>query len=204
MKKFVRTRQLTIVITCVSVAWPQMAAAVAPTTQSADVLADRSSIARDVTLRNGGVLVGRLLLGDGVPRAGRLVSVLSNNKEIAQAITDQRGVFTVRGLRGGVYQIHSGASFQLVRLWAPRTAPPAATDALTLSVVEGQVVRGQCGPGTCCPPSGAPPCGSYAPPSCGGGLQAFLCNPWVIAGVVAAAIAIPVALHNNSDNDSGS
>ena len=33
----------------------------------------------------------------------------------------------------------------------------------------------------------------------GGNTFSFLKNPWVIAGTVAAAIAVPVAIHNDDD-----
>ncbi|MFH1732851.1 MAG: hypothetical protein ABIF82_14535 [Planctomycetota bacterium] len=43
----------------------------------------------------------------------------------------------------------------------------------------------------------------YAAGQFGGGLGAFLSNPWVIAALVATAIAIPVAIHNSRDGSNG-
>jgi hypothetical protein len=37
----------------------------------------------------------------------------------------------------------------------------------------------------------------------GHGLGFWLTNPWVIAGIVATAIAVPVAIHNSDDNGNG-
>jgi hypothetical protein len=66
------------------------------------------------------------------------------------------------------------------RLWAEQTAPPAANDGVL--VVHGDdAVRGN----SCNP--------------CGGGLLGVLANPWVLAAIVAAAIAIPLALDDDDD-----
>ena len=34
--------------------------------------------------------------------------------------------------------------------------------------------------------------------------KSWATNPWVVGGVIAAAIAVPVILHNTDDKDSGS
>ena len=58
----------------------------------------------------------------------------------------------------------------------PNTAPPAAQSAALL-VSGSDVVRGQ-----------------------NGGLVYWLTNPWVLAGLIAAAIAIPIALNNHGSS----
>ena len=65
----------------------------------------------------------------------------------------------------------SGEGHGIYRFWSPGTAPPAAQ--------KGAIVYTQNGNGG------------------GGGLKMFLSNPIVIAGIVATAIAVPVALNNS-------
>jgi hypothetical protein len=94
-----------------------------------------------------------------------------------------------------------------------------------LVVCDVNVVRGQCN--TCNtggavmgppmqggyvsgPPMGACDSGCYGgacggAPGCGttgGGFLGLISNPWVVGGVVAAAIAIPLALDDDNDNAS--
>ena len=83
----------------------------------------------------------------------------------------------------GVYQIATSGSNGIYRLWAAQTAPPAA-QAKLLVVNDGQIALGQCchdGCGGCC-----------------GSGWGLLGNPWVLGGIVAAAIAIPLALDEAS------
>ena len=113
------------------------------------------------------------------------------DREIAQAMTDANGNFAVRGLRGGVSQLAAGGSQEIFRLWKPGTAPPLAREGVLL-VVDRRTVRGQCG---------GPQCG--VPTSCGPspglckGMSHWLANPWVVTGIVATSVAVPVAIHNS-------
>ncbi|NLF09773.1 MAG: carboxypeptidase regulatory-like domain-containing protein [Pirellulaceae bacterium] len=128
----------------------------------------------DVAMTDGGVLQGRVvdLQGGGV--AGVPVSVKTQNKELAQTTTTEDGHFTVNGLRDGVYQLAAGEGQGVYRIWAAKTAPPAAQ--------KNAIVYTQGGYGGC------------------GGLKMFLSNPIVIAGLVATAIAVPVALANSGSS----
>ena len=128
----------------------------------------------DVALLDGGVLMGRVVDSQGVSLANVPVSLRSQSLEIAATTTDQSGLFAVRGLRGGVYQIVAAESHQSYRLWAPGMAPPSSQPG-ALVVAGGQTVRGQFSPGA---------------------LGFWLTSPLVVAGIVATAVAIPVALHN--------
>ena len=57
---------------------------------------------------------------------------------------------------------------------------------------DGAIVDGgACGP-ACCPPE---PCGK------GGGVLGLIANPWFVGAVVAAAIAIPLAVNDDDDDD---
>jgi hypothetical protein len=130
----------------------------------------------DVALGQGGALRGQLVDAQGAPLSGATVSVQQNGREVTSTATDGQGNFAVSGLRGGVYQVATANSAGVYRLWAADTAPPAAQQQALL-VSGGDAVRGQ----------------SQA--------ARFFTNPWVLAGLVGAAIAIPIAV-SNSDRSS--
>lgn len=97
---------------------------------------------RDVALQADSVLQGQLLNKSGTPKASTPVVVAQKGKVVVVAMTDKQGRFSIRGIRGGVYQIESEHANGVYRLWAPKTAPPAAKSAV-LMVVDDSVVRGQ-------------------------------------------------------------
>jgi len=134
-----------------------------------------SSAVRDVALHDGGSLTGQVLDAAGTPVAGTAVAVLDQGRAVASTQTGADGRFAMAGVKAGVYEVATSNGVTVCRLWAPRTAPPAAqSDAL---VVHGEtVVRGAQG---------------------GGGVIKFLSNPWVLGGIVAAAIAIPLILDDD-------
>lgn len=141
----------------------------------------------DVTLTAGGVLQGQVIDRQGAPLAMMPVALRDRDRQITGTATDEYGRFAVGSLRGGVYQIVAGGGYATYRLWSPGTAPPSAEQ--TALVVAGQdVVRGQWGGGSCrrcCP---------------GWGVVTFwMSNPWIVAGIAATAIAIPVAINNSED-----
>ena len=132
-------------------------------------------VATDVALEKGGVLVGQVVDNHGTGVGGAQVSVRQGSKDPIAAKTGPDGHFTVKGLRGGVYQLAAADGHGVYRLWSAGTAPPAAIHEAVL-VAGNDVVRGQDEPGA---------------------WKTFLTNPLVIAAVVATAIAVPVALHNS-------
>lgn len=136
---------------------------------------------RDVVLDADGTLRGQVVNRNGVAQAAMPVVLSQRGRAVAAARTDHAGKFKLAQLRGGVYQLHTTGGVGNYRVWANRTAPPSALSQVLLthdeSVALGQHRRG--------------------------GVKGLLTNPWVIGGVVATAIAVPVAIHN-SDSDSGS
>lgn len=148
--------------------------------------ADQSPTIADVTLQKGpqgNVLVGHVLDQQGVPQAGLPVVLYGSGQKLAEAKTDGRGFFAFSNLRGGVYQVTAGESATAFRAWAPGTAPPAAQSAAL--VVTGQdLVRGQ----------------HYPLRHMCGRLHFWLSHPCVVAGLIATAVAVPVAIIN-SDKD---
>jgi hypothetical protein len=124
----------------------------------------------DVALAPGGMLHGQVVDSSGAGLAGITVSIRQQNQVVAQATSDATGRFAVAGMPGGIFQMtteHTGASY---RLWAPTTSPPSARPAALL-VHDTAVVRGQ------------------------SKLGKLFSHPIVIAGVIAAAVAIPVTVH---------
>jgi hypothetical protein len=168
--------------------WGTMAAAVAcvgmvipPSAFAAEPVAGAS----DVALRPGGLLVGQVVDRQGVPRAHQTVSIQYGPHEVVRTTTDQNGTFAAQGLRGGQYQLVTHEGISVCRLWAADTAPPAAQpDALV--VCGNEVVRGQWGHGG----HGGPLHGS---------LDWVRAHPYITAGAIAAAIAIPLALADDDD-----
>jgi hypothetical protein len=144
----------------------------------AAVPAVQMPVAIDVALEDGGILIGQVVDPQGIAQIDVPVALSQGDQEIATAKTDAQGFFAFRGLRGGVYQLAAADGAGMYRLWAPRTAPPTAQRGAL--IVSGQdMARGQ-----------------YNWYNWGGRLKAWLSNPWVIAGIVATAVAVPVAIHN--------
>jgi hypothetical protein len=145
----------------------------------------------DVALRTDGLLVGQVIDQQGVAKAGMPVSIQFAGKEVAKTTTDANGVFAAKGLRGGQYQFVTPTGASVCRLWAPNTAPPSARPG-ALVVSGNEVLRAQ-GPDCSC--------------QSGGPMHAWVgwvkTHPYITAGTVAAAIAIPIALADD-DFDHGS
>lgn len=123
----------------------------------------------DIALADGGVLHGQVIDLQGGRVANVPISVKAQDREIARATTTPEGRFAVQGLRGGVYQVAAADGQGVYRLWAANTAPPSAQNAIVYT--------------QCAQPHGT--------------LKMLLTNPIVVAGLVATAIAVPVALANS-------
>jgi hypothetical protein len=167
--KFVRG-VLVVLATC-GICTPQLAFAADPTPAPAVL---------DVALGDGGVLHGQVvnLQGAGVP--GVPVFVKMQDRNVATATTAGDGTFSVQGLRGGVYQVATIQGQGVYRLWSAGTEPPAAQPNAILYTQGGTVDNGSV---------------VYTQDTSGGGMKMLLSNPIVIAGLVATAIAVPVALN---------
>lgn len=98
----------------------------------------------DLQLGKGGTLTGIVIDLQQKPIDGAVVSVRQGSKEVARTITDRKGHFQVKNLRGGVYEIVSAKGTGLYRAWAEKTAPPQARKS-ALVVSGAEVVRGQFG-----------------------------------------------------------
>lgn len=178
LSKFLRG--CVVMVTCtgmLSAQWAQ--AAGAPTQeQSATRTSSPQQKIQDVALQDHGVFTGTVLDKDGAARAAVPVAVSRQGQVVARTETNAAGQFTVQGLTGGVYEVQTPVGAGVYRLWAPRTAPPAA-QTMAMVTPDQSVVRAQMGLQN------------------GGSALSWLANPWVLAGVVAAAIAIPLALDDD-------
>jgi hypothetical protein len=130
---------------------------------------------RDIALDAQGRITGQYVDAQGQPRAHQVLVVQRQGGAPRQATTDARGRFILESMSGGMYQIASADSAVVCRCWAVDTAPPAATRELLLVSGEG-VQRAQ------------RPIGDL-----------LFSGPVLIALVIAAAIAIPIAIHNSDD-----
>ena len=134
---------------------------------------------RDLALQAGGVLRGQVLDKQGKACAGVPVAVAkagATNEAPLLTKTDEQGRFQFPKLAGGIYHVGTTEGGAIYRLWAPNTAPPSAAPAALLVQGEGPVRANL---------SGIGPWG------------------WTLIGLgVAAAIAIPLALHKNDDEGS--
>ena len=129
----------------------------------------------DVKLTKTGALVGQVLDVQGKAVVGKPVAVQYQNKLVAAPTTDKNGYFALQGVRPGVYRIASMKGVADYRVWTEQTAPPKAAAGALL--IEGkEVIRGQIN---------------------GMALRNLLANPLVVAGIVATAVAVPVAVHNS-------
>ena len=139
----------------------------------------------DVALNADGALSGQLVTSQGAAIASAPVVIMQNGREITRITTDANGNFQLADLRGGVYEVAAPGHLAQYRVWAPGTAPPAASKGLM--VVSGDTaVLGQTG-------------------GAGGALgkvTAWIAeHPLMTAGIVAAAVAIPLAV-DDDDNAS--
>lgn len=129
----------------------------------------------DVRTAADGTLGGKLVDQSGKKMTDQLVVLHQAGKAVMQTKTNKQGDFAFHRVRGGVYQIRIDDSGVGCRVWPKDVAPPSAREQL-LVVVGAPVVRGQ-------QPIGA----------------AFS-SPLFVGAVLAAAIAIPVAVHNSKDD----
>jgi hypothetical protein len=134
----------------------------------------------DVRLDEHGAIHGHVLNAAGQSLADRPVVLQQAGGAVSRAQTDPAGRFVLQQVSGGVHQLMTEQGTVTCRVWTHAAAPPSATDQLTV-VAEQPVVRGQ------------------QP------FSAIFTNPLFIGLVIAAAIAIPIAVHNSqNDQPSGS
>ena len=130
----------------------------------------------DIALDADRSLHGEVRDVDGKLQPDADVSLWLGTVLVQRVRTGRWGRFAFRGLRGGSYEIRTSATRVTCRAWTAATAPPRAPTTILLLSNTGSV-RGQ------------------QPLA-----EAFVFNPFLMGALIAAAIAIPIALHN-SDQD---
>jgi len=131
----------------------------------------------DVALRPGGKLLGQVVDSQGTPRNQVAIKLMRHGRVVGEATTDKSGYFLMNNVQAGEYQLSAGENFGHFRFWASQSAPVSAQPGVLFVAGQGPV-RGQDGP-----------------------LGYWLSNPWLLAGIVAVAIAVPVAVHNSQNDD---
>lgn len=135
-----------------------------------------ATVVGDIALREGGRMSGRVLDADGKPVAEPQLRLTEQNtgKRLALEV-DREGRFAIAGLASGVYQLTTKNGSSLCRCWAPGTAPPQARSEL-LVIADERIERGQ------------------RPLA-----EALFSTPTLLVLMIAAAIVIPIAVHNSKD-----
>jgi hypothetical protein len=130
----------------------------------------------DVVLSDSNELRGTVVDPDGTARVGISVTLVRSGERIASIVTDDHGVFRIGDVKPGLYELHATSGACLCRIWTRKTAPPSA--ARSILVVDGMTAeRGQ------------------QPIS-----EVFCNDPILMATIVAAAIAIPIAVHKSRED----
>jgi hypothetical protein len=96
----------------------------------------------DVEMSATGTVTGQMIDSKGKPVDGAVVVFRQGKRDVTKAVTDSKGVFVARDLRGGVYRVISQQGQSVYRLWTPKTAPPIAKSRMVLTQ-RRSLVRGQ-------------------------------------------------------------
>ena len=169
-------KSMLVTLACLGILLPVHSAAAAPSSAST---APTPTI-HDVRLDAHGALRGQLIDKNGQPCANQSVALGQTSRPLAQTRTDAAGNFAFAPVRSGVYYLTDGRIALACRAWTNHAAPPAAQPRVLLVAGETQA-RGQ------------------QP------LSALFTNPLIIGLIIAAAVAIPLAIHkSNQDKQSGS
>lgn len=175
MKTSKMLRAAVVALTCLGVCVPQLSLA------AETVVIDGIRVSQkteDVRLQDG-LLIGGLVDQNGRGVEDAPVVIGQNGKPVLELRTDAEGRFAAEGLKPGVYQVVSHGGVQNYRVWDESNAPATAKRGV-IHNVDPQIARG----------------------ASNGGLLGILANPIVLALIVAAAIAIPLALDDDDDDAS--
>jgi hypothetical protein len=131
----------------------------------------------DVRLDGQHRLNGLVVDGQGKPQVATKVELQRTDRKegLSAVVTDAKGRFAFASVKAGTYRLQTTEGVCLCRLWTRQGAPPSAASSL-LIVNDARIERGQ------------RPIG-----------ELFRSDPFLMAAVVAAAIAIPIAVHKAQD-----
>lgn len=162
--------------------WQQGALAEEPEVASEIVARSRPVEATviDIVMLPGNIVAGELRDADDRPIGNAEIAIIRGRETIARGMTDKQGEFAIEVPHGGTFLVFSKQSSRLVRAWTASAAPPKSKTRIHLTASR-TIVRGQS-------------------PGPGMGMDPFL-GLFLVSGVI-AAIAIPLAINANDDNDS--
>ena len=138
----------------------------------------------DVQLQSDSLLIGQLVDQTGIAQAGVPVTVYSKGDVIAIEATDAAGMFRIQNMHPGTFFIAVGDSIRTCRVWDQKTAPPSANRSVLF--VSGNTVRGQLA-------------NNGGPGMLGNILARAASDPWIVGGLIATAIAVPLATRDKHD-----
>jgi hypothetical protein len=144
----------------------------------------------DVTLSPGGLLRGYVVNAQGVAASGVAVRLVAPDGQQVDTRSDSQGRFGYQGLAGGSYHLQTEYGEVVCHAWTSEAAPPRSSGSLLL-VHDADLARGQWGP---------PPAGNALVTQ----MKETMTHPFMVAAIIGAAVAIPVAIHNANKDDSGS
>lgn len=129
----------------------------------------------DMVLTEAGGLRGEVWDSLGHPQIAADVMLWKDTELVGQTRTDADGQFQFEGLRTGMYRLATPEATVACRVWGKTVAPPNARQSL-LVVTNMYSARGQ------------------QPIN-----EVFCFNPFLMGTIIAAAIAIPIAVHDSGD-----
>ncbi len=133
-------------------------------------------VVNDVKLWKDGTLLGQVVDAQGQP-VSTVVTLRDTKGNAVETRTDGQGYFTFQNVPSGAYTLSGAGAEGAYRAWTESVAPPSAQPG-ALMVAGNEVLRAQ------------------------KSLGCFIAqHPILVAGVIAAAIAIPIAIHNADDDD---
>lgn len=98
----------------------------------------------DIVMTAPGTVSGRVCDHTGKVLEGAKVDLKQNNKTIATTMTDKDGIYSFKNVKSGMYQMSSGNTEGIFRVWNEKTAPPTAKGHALLVMGENGA-RGQFG-----------------------------------------------------------
>lgn len=104
----------------------------------------RPGTAADVSLSAKGEFAGRVFDHTGKALEGAEVVVRQGDKVVAKSVTDDKGLFTVAGVKTGAYQVQAGNTEGVFQVWEASAAPESAKGHALLVMGENGA-RGQFG-----------------------------------------------------------
>ena len=140
-----------------------------------DAVVAKRELALDIALDVHGSLSGEVRNAQGQLQLDTDVVLWQGNQMLQRTRTNERGQFRFTRLRGGMYRIATPDITLACRAWTAKLAPPSARQSL-LVVANMYSARGQ------------------QPIN-----EVFCFNPFLMGTIVAAAIAIPIAVHDDGD-----